>query len=151
MLQYLFRLLRDERLYDKVKERDNVRLLDQMKADNGRVRAQLGDLPKRKTLLFDLYETSQITKPEFVERRSAHVKKEEELELVLRDNEARLKSLEVAVINPDKFRAALKDLDATFERSDMVVKKGKLQSLIDTIVIKNKSFKVNFHLSPAAD
>jgi hypothetical protein len=49
------------------------------------------------------------------------------------------------------FKAALKDLEATFERSDIVVRKGKLQSLIDTIVIKNKGFKVNFHLSPAAD
>jgi hypothetical protein len=70
---------------------------------------------------------------------------------VLSENEARLKSLENAVINPDRFRAALKDLETTFERSDNVVRKGKLQSLINTIVIKDKSFKVNFHLSPAAD
>jgi site-specific DNA recombinase len=151
VLRYLFRLLRDDRLYDKVKERDNCCLLDQMKADNDRLRSQLEDLPKRKNLLFDLYETSQITKSEFVERRAGHARKEEELGTVLRENEARLKKLEAAVVNPEKFRAALKDLEATFERSDIVVKKGKLQALIDTIVIKNKSFNVNFHLSPAAD
>jgi hypothetical protein len=151
VLQYLFRLLRDDRLYDKVRERDNFCLLDQMKADNARIRLQLEGLPKRRNLLFDLYETSQITKSEFLERRVGHARKKEELAAVLMENEAKLKKLEAAVINPEKFRAALKDLEATFERSDIAVKKGKLQALIDTIVIKNQSFKINFHLSPTAD
>jgi len=151
VVEYLCALLRNDRLYNKVKERDNSSLLDQIKADIARINFQLEELPKRRNLLFDLYETSQITKSEFVDRRAGHARKEEELAAVLKEHETRLKKLETDIMDPERFRANLKDLEATFEGSDMVLRKAKLQALIDTIVIKDKSFKVNFHLSPAAD
>jgi site-specific DNA recombinase len=151
VLKYLFTLLRDDRLYDKVKTRQDNDLLDRLKTDNARAQSQLNDFPKRRGLLFDLYETSQITKVQFLERHAGHAMKEQELVAVLKDNEAKLRKLEAGVINPQRFKAALKHLEATFERADMVQKKHKLQALIESIVIENRSFKVRFRLSPTAD
>ncbi len=105
VLEYLFTLLRDDRLYDKVEQRDDSRMLDQIRADNVRINSQLKEMPRRKSLLFDLYETCQISKPEFLDRRAGHVKKEQELAAVLTENEAKLRRLEASVINPERFKA----------------------------------------------
>ena len=151
VLEYLFKLLRDDRLYETVKQRDDSRMLDQIRADNLRINSLLKEMPRRKSLLFDLYETCQITKTEFLDRRAGHVKKEQELGAVLRDNDAKLRRLEASVINPERFKAALTALEKGFEKSDIVARKEKLQTLIDTVVITNHSFKLNFRLSPATD
>jgi hypothetical protein len=98
-----------------------------------------------------LYETSQIAKSEFLERRTRHARKEEELAVALSENEAKLKKLEATVMNPERFRAGLKELETAFERSDITFKKEKLHALIAAITITNHSFKVNFRLSPTAD
>jgi site-specific DNA recombinase len=151
VLQYVFGLLRDTRLYDKVKERDEKQLIEQIRADNARIQSQLNEFANRRSRLFDLYETSQIGKLEFLERKSQHDAKEQDLLAVLKENQAKVTKLEAAVINPQIFNAALRHLEATFEKSDGVIRKQKLQALIESIVIKNRCFKVNFRLSTTAD
>ena len=151
VLTHLFGLLRETQLYDKVKERDDRRLIEQVRAEIAGIESQLKVFPKRRGRLFDLYENSQIGKSEFLERKSQHDAKEQELLAVLAESEIKVRKLEAAVINPEKFNAALKHLEATFDKADAVIRKQKLQALIEHIVIKDRGFKVHFRLSPTAD
>ena len=141
---YLFRLLRNEDLYEKVRNRQEQEAVHELKAEVGRLEKQLADFVERKSRLFDLYESNHISKEEFFERKEEQARQYAAYEQALREKRERLAKLESAEINRETFREVLETIEQRWEQLDIMEKKQKLAALIEKIVIKDGTFKIHF-------
>lgn len=143
---YLFRLLRSEDLFKKVRNRQEREEVHELKAEIGRLDKQLTDFADRKSRLFDLYEGSQISKEEFVERKEKQARQYATYEQAAAEKRERLAKLESEEINRDTFREVLETLEQRWEQLDIMEKKRKLAALIEKIIIKDDTFKIHFRI-----
>ena len=143
---YLFRLLRSEDLYEKVRNRQEREEVRELKADIGRLEKHLGDFAERKRRLFDLYEGSHISKEEFFERKEEQARQYANYRQALAEKSQRLAKMESEEINRETFREVLETLEQRWEQLDIMEKKRKLAALIEKIVIKDGTFKIHFRI-----
>lgn len=143
---FLFRLLRSEDLFEKVRSRQEREKVHELKAEIGRLEKYLADFADRKSRLFDLYEGSQISKQEFVERKEEQARQYAAYQQALAEKSQRLAKMESEEINRETFREVLETLEQRWEQLDIMEKKRKLAALIEKIVIKDGSFKIHFRI-----
>jgi beta-xylosidase len=115
------------------------------------LRASMDEFPRRRTVLFDLYERGHITIGEFVERKAEHAERLAEMSSQTALKESQLEKLRSQSISRELLEAAAKHFGETFGNCDLAKKKQKLREVIESIVIKDHSFKINFRLSTTAD
>ena len=96
--------------------------------------------------MFDLYEGSQISKQEFVERKEEQARQYANYRQALAEKSQRLAKMESEEINRETFREVLETLEKRWEKLDIMQKKRKLAALIEKIIIKDGSFKIHFRI-----
>jgi hypothetical protein len=143
---YVTRVLKDEDIFE------NVRCLQQdgkaknTKSEIARLQKQLTDFPLRTTRLFDLYETGDISRPEFLRRKDQVLELEVRLRESISEKERLVLDLRSRQVTRDMFEQLRDKFEALWESSDLAERKGALWNLIERITIKDKSFKIEFRI-----
>lgn len=145
---HVFQLVRSEVAYEKVTDQQQAEQAAELKAEIAHLERLVCQFDERKSRLFDLYETSLITRDEFMQRNEVHGSQFRASEEALSDKRQQLTKAESAEIDRATFREVLKSLEQTWERCDKVEKKQKLLALIEKIVIKDRTFKIYFRVAP---
>jgi hypothetical protein len=143
---YLFQLLREEDLFDKVRARQETAQEAVLSKELKRLEAQLDQLPKRKERLFDLYERGLIKQDEFLERKEAHDRFQGHC---LQEAQTRREDLERTRnvrLTHERFETGLASLEEDWRIGDIRKKKVALAALIEKIVIKDRTFKIHFRI-----
>ena len=151
VVDHLINLLRNERLFEQANRGQYEIELKSLQQEVVGLRKTMDDFPRRKAVLFDLYEKGHITVAEFVERKAEHTERIAGISSQIATKETQLEKLRSQSLSRDLFETAAKSLGETFEKCDLAKKKQKLREVIESIVIKDHSFKINFRLSTTAD
>jgi len=144
VLNYIFNVLRNEDLYEEAvarrREESNNDLAEEVK----RLEMTLAEFPERKRRLFDLYERDQIRREEFLHRKDEHNQTEAQIAGALEQKQTALAKAVSTRLTRETFDEILKTLEEQWERCDMAVRKQKLSSLIEKIMIQEGAFKIHF-------
>ena len=144
---FLFRLLRSEELYEKVRGQQHGEELAELKAEIARLEKLPADFGARKRRLFDLYEAGNITREEFSERKQEHARQYGFWQQSLAEKRKHLTKVQSEELNRETFRQVLESLEAQWDECDVRGKKQKLHALIEKIVITDGTFKIYFRVA----
>lgn len=151
VVDHVLSMLRDERLFEKINRGQYDIELKRLKEEISALKTAIDEFPGRKRALFDLYERGHITMAEFHERKSEHDERLTELSSRTATKNSELQKFHSQQLSRELFQSAATHLQETFDRCDLAKKKQKLREIIEAIVIRDHSFKINFRLSTTAD
>jgi site-specific DNA recombinase len=143
---YLIRVLKDEDIFENVRSLQQDGKAKNTKSEIARLQKQLTDLPLRTTRLFDLYETGDISRPEFLRRKDQLGELESRLRESISEKERLVLDLRSRQVTRDMFEQLRDKFEALWESSDLAERRGALWNLIERITIKDKSFKIEFRI-----
>ncbi len=143
---YLFRLLRTEVLYEKVRNRQQQEDGLELKAEINRLEKNLVDFEMRKTRLFDLFEGGHITKEEFIARKQEQEGQHTKCNQALAEKREHLLKIESEVITRETFRETLETLERRWEQLEIMERKRKVGSIIEKIAVTDGNFKIHFRI-----
>jgi hypothetical protein len=136
---YLIRVLKDEDIFENVRSLQQDGKAKNTKSEIARLQKQLTDLPLRTTRLFDLYETGDISRPEFLRRKDQLGELESRLRESISEKERLVLDLRSRQVTRDMFEQLRDKFEALWESSDLAERRGALWNLIERITIKDKS------------
>jgi site-specific DNA recombinase len=151
VLEYVFSVVRDLCRYEKVQELQTQDRLRNLKEDIERTGKVLASMPARRSKIFELFETGEITKEEFVERKDELRELEDDLRQSLEARRQDLEKLESKRIDREIFEKTVRNFEERFKKADIAKQKADLAAVIESIVIKDKQFRVNFQYSPRTE
>jgi DNA invertase Pin-like site-specific DNA recombinase len=144
VLAYLGKVLQEEDLFDLVRERQEVDTGSALRADIERLEKTLRDIPTRRNKLFSLFETDDITKEEFLDRKDALSELEEDTAGTLTEKQAHMSKIETKKLDRKTFERALVEFRKNLEEGTLGASKNKLSALIERITLMRGTFKIRF-------
>ena len=146
MRDYLIRILNDENIFENIRKSQMNGTARSTKSEIARLQKHLTDLPLRTTRLFDLYETGDISRPEFLRRRDQLSALEGQLRESISEKERLVQDLRSLQVTRDMFEQLRDSFDQLWDSSDLAERKRALWNLIERITIKDKSFKIELRV-----
>jgi site-specific DNA recombinase len=143
---YLARVLKDEDIFENVRGLQRNDTAKNARSEIARLQKQLADFPLRTTRLFDLYETGDINRPEFIRRRDQLTVLEGQLRQSIAEKERLVQDLRSHQLTRDMFEELRSSFEQLWDSSDPAERKRALWNLIERITIKDKTFKIDFRL-----
>jgi hypothetical protein len=144
VMEYLFSVLRSEDVFDKVQAKQQEDDVAELRLELARLEALTGSFPERKRRLFELYERADVTREEFIERKAEHAEQESRHSLALREKGAKLARMTSQKLDRETFEMVLGNLERDWERCDPAQRKQEVFSLVERIVVKDRTFKIYF-------
>lgn len=144
VLAYLGKVLQEEDLFDLVRSRQEEDTGTELRTEIERLEKTLRDVPTRRNKLFSLYETDDITKAGFLDRKDALAELEEDTSGTLAEKKAHFSKIETRKLDRKTFEQALVEFRKNLEEGTLGASKNKLSALIDRITITRRTFKIRF-------
>ena len=143
---YVARVLKDEDIFENVQSLQRDGTARKTRSEIVKLQKQLTDFPLRTTRLFDLFETGDISRPEFLHRRDQLSALEGHLRESIGEKERFVEDLHSLQVTRDMFELLRNNFDELWDSSDPTERKRALWNLIERITIKDKSFKIEFRV-----
>jgi hypothetical protein len=143
---YLARVLKDEDVFENIRGLQRNGTAKDARSEIARLQKQLSDFPLRTTRVFDLYETGDISRPEFLRRRDQLTALEGQLLQSIAEKERLVQDLRSHQLTRDMFEELRNSFERLWDSSDPAERKRALWNLIERITIKDKTFKIDFRL-----
>lgn len=119
--------------------------------DIERTEKTLANIPTRKRKLFELFETNELSKEDFLERKEELRELDDDLRQSLDEKKQALYKLESRRIDREVFEETIRNFEARFKKGDPAKQKADLATVIEHITVKDRQFKVSFRHSPHPD
>ncbi len=119
-----------------------------LRAEERRLREELGRLATKRHRLVELFEDTLIGKEEFTGRRAELERTGAELETQLREVTASLQKTAVGTVDLDANVQALRDLAAVYRELDLAERRALLGTVVSRIVVGERDIQYGLYLIP---
>lgn len=143
---YLVRMLNEEDIFENVQRSQKDGSLRNTKLEITRRRKQLAQFPVRTTRLFDLYETGHISQADFLRRRDQLTAMEKQMRALIAEKEHLAHDLQRVEITRERFEELRARFGQLWDSADPAERKHVLWTLLEKIVVKDKTFKIEFRV-----
>ena len=147
VLDYVFLVLKDLVSYEKVRQLQTKDDADDLAREIKQIEKTLAHIPARKSRIFELFENEDITREEFRERREELAEIEVDARRSRETKMQKLQKLQSMKIDRAVFDETIKNFEEKFKKVDNARQKAYLTAIVESISIKDRTFKVNFRYS----
>jgi site-specific DNA recombinase len=147
VLDYVFLVLKDLVSYEKVRQLQTKDDVDDLAQEIKQIEKTLAHIPARKSRIFELFENEDITREDFLERREELAEIEADARRGREVKIQKLQKMQSTKIDRAVFDETIKNFEEKFKKADNAKQKDYLAAIVESISIKDRTFKVNFRYS----